>query len=203
MKKCSYCKQEKPTDEFNKDFTKSCGLQNYCKFCQKEIRDTKKYNITVTSEYRQIYYIKNKQILLEKQKTYKNNNKEVISKYQKEYRNNRRKHDVNFRLNEIIRSHVNRVFKTIGTNKEKNTFKVVDYSAKNLKEHLETHMKEGMSWDNYGDVWEIDHTIPISWFIKNQNIFNDINHLCKEVNSLSNLKPLFKYENRSKGDFYE
>jgi hypothetical protein len=33
-----------------------------------------------------------------------------------------------------------------------------------LIEHLASHFSSGMSWDNYGDVWEIDHIRPCDSF---------------------------------------
>jgi hypothetical protein len=50
---------------------------------------------------------------------------------------------------------------------------------------------DGMTWDNWGD-WHIDHIKPVSIFDSNSNP--------KIVNSLSNLQPLWSYNNRSKGN---
>ena len=140
--------------------------------------------------------------LLDKQKIYKEINKTDINEYQKEYRKNRRLTDVNFRLNETIRTNIARIFKAIGTKKENKSYQIVNYTAKELKQHIELHLQEGMTWDNYGSVWEIDHITPINWYVNNQNEFNDKNHLCREANSLSNLKPLFFLDNRTKGSSY-
>lgn len=202
MKICGKCNLEKPKKDFGKDLSKSSGLQSYCKVCQKNIRDSKKYK-TISSEYRQDYYKNNKQILLSKQKIYKDNNKEEIRIYQKNYRNKRRSEDVTFRLSEIIRSNVARVFRYIGTKKELKTYSIVDYTPIELKQHLETLFKDGMTWDNYGSIWEIDHTIPVNWFIKNIDNFVDKHQLCKEANSLKNLTPMFFNDNRIKGSNYQ
>lgn len=39
---------------------------------------------------------------------------------------------------------------------------VLGCSYSELKTHLESLFKDGMSFFNYGTVWEIDHKIPIS-----------------------------------------
>lgn len=70
----------------------------------------------------------------------------------------------------------------------------VDYSISELKQHLELLFKPGMSWDNYGD-WEIDHVIPVSAFKYSSP--NDLTF--KQCWSLTNLQPLWRHDNRTKG----
>ena len=64
-------------------------------------------------------------------------------------------------------------------------------SLEELKKHLETQFKSGMSWDNYGD-WHIDHIVPLA---SAQNEA-EIKKLCH----FTNLQPLWAEENLSKGD---
>ena len=35
-------------------------------------------------------------------------------------------------------------------------------SISDYKIYIESFFKEGMGWENYGDIWEIDHIIPLS-----------------------------------------
>lgn len=84
----------------------------------------------------------------------------------------------------------------------KKTYSIVDYTPKELKHHIESLFTEGMSWENYGVVWEIDHKKPIKWFTDNKNLFNTVKELCIEANKLDNLQPLFKSINRQKGGTY-
>lgn len=71
---------------------------------------------------------------------------------------------------------------------------MLGYSADDLKLHMESLFKEGMSWDNYGE-WHIDHIKPVSLFDPETDI--------SIVNSLDNLQPLWAYENLSKGNKYK
>jgi len=71
----------------------------------------------------------------------------------------------------------------------------VDYTINELKQHLESLFKPGMSWDNYGE-WEIDHVIPVSAF--NYKSPTDISF--KQCWSLNNLQPLWMHDNRTKSD---
>ena len=90
-----------------------------------------------------------------------------------------------------MRSILRRCLKYKGENKTSNTYKLLGYYPYELKQRIECQFKIGMSWDNYGE-WEIDHKKPISKFSTDSNI--------NLINSLSNLQPLWKSDNRSKGN---
>ncbi len=74
--------------------------------------------------------------------------------------------------------------------------KYIGFTGKQLREHLEKLMKPGMSWNNYGVVWHIDHIMPASKFkytsIKDKGF--------KQCWSLDNLQPLFAEENVKKSN---
>lgn len=65
-------------------------------------------------------------------------------------------------------------------------------SIDEFKNHIESKFKSGMTWDNYGD-WHFDHITPLSSF----NLA-DRKEFCKAVH-FSNIQPLWKKENISKG----
>lgn len=67
------------------------------------------------------------------------------------------------------------------------------YSIDELKSHLESQFKPGMSWNNYGE-WHIDHIVPDSNF--NYDSMNHVGFLLSW--SLSNLRPLWATENHKK-----
>jgi len=72
---------------------------------------------------------------------------------------------------------------------------LVDFTVDQLKKHLEKLFKPGMTWENQGSYWEIDHKIPIAVFN-----FKTPEHLdFKKCWSLKNLQPLETSKNRSKG----
>ena len=83
--------------------------------------------------------------------------------------------------------------KRLNTKKSAKTIEILGYSAEELKIHLESLFKEGMTWDNYGE-WHIDHIKPVSKFDENVDV--------KEVNALENLQPLWAEENLSKYNHY-
>jgi hypothetical protein len=73
---------------------------------------------------------------------------------------------------------------------------LVNYTVDSLKAHIEKQFKPGMTWENYGTVWHIDHKTPLAAFHFERP--DDIDfHLCW---SLKNLQPLDAKENMSKKD---
>lgn len=72
--------------------------------------------------------------------------------------------------------------------------RALGYRLVDLKYHFEKQFSHGMTWDNWGEVWEVDHIIPCSTFH-----FTGLDDpLFKECWSLSNLRPLLTWRNRLK-----
>jgi hypothetical protein len=76
------------------------------------------------------------------------------------------------------------------------------YTAQELKEYLEKLFRAGMSWDNYGTYWVIDHIIP-------RVVFKYISYDSIEFRmcwALPNLQPMIRHENeavkRDRLDYY-
>jgi hypothetical protein len=73
---------------------------------------------------------------------------------------------------------------------------LVGYTLEDLKTHLEKQFISNMSWSNYGNVWHIDHIIPLSAFM-----FSTSEDLAfKQCWSLYNLRPMWASVNISKGN---
>jgi len=72
---------------------------------------------------------------------------------------------------------------------------LVGYTLGKLKTHLEKQFQFGMTWENYGPVWHVDHKIPIVAF--NFEKQDDIDF--RRCWALNNLQPLWAGENMSKG----
>ena len=94
LKKCSFCKEEKPTSEFYRNRARYDGFCNFCKTCEKnkpvnsdkaKARHAKWRNSQAGKEYYQQYYQENKDKYLENHRNwvaqnhekYKNRNKDI------------------------------------------------------------------------------------------------------------------------------
>ena len=69
----------------------------------------------------------------------------------------------------------------------------VGYTRSDFVSHIQRQFTCDMSWDNRGE-WHIDHIIPVSKFIKSNDL--DI----RKINCLSNLRPIMARDNLIKGD---
>jgi hypothetical protein len=92
---------------------------------------------------------------------------------------------------QLIRQCVRKSIKRKGYTKKSKTYEILGGDWEVVKEHFELLFQPGMSWDNYGD-WEIDHIIPLSKATNQDEVIK----LCHYLN----LQPLWKLDNRLKGD---
>jgi hypothetical protein len=207
LKKCSRCKKIKLISSFYIDKSKKCNLSSRCKICiiesstnwrkknpekrrsiVKKWDDNNKYKKKIYTKY---YQKNNSKKLAEKSKNWRKNNlqraREVMNSYCKRKRNT-----LKGKLSMNMKSSI---YRSLKGNKNNHWENLVGYTVNQLKEHLEKKFLSGMSWDNYGK-WHIDHIIPISVF--NFKSSDDIDF--KRCWALSNLQPLWAFDNVSKKD---
>jgi hypothetical protein len=136
------------------------------------------------------YYKKNKDKILKRNKEWSDSNKEIHRKMNK---TNVKKWMKLHPHVVVWRQILYRTIKKFNKIKEESTIELLGYSAEDLKSHIQSLFKEGMSWENWGE-WHIDHIKPLSSFDKDAPI--------SEVNSLENLRPLWANENLSRPKKY-
>uniref|UniRef100_A0A0K6S833 HNH nuclease domain-containing protein n=1 Tax=Chromera velia CCMP2878 TaxID=1169474 RepID=A0A0K6S833_9ALVE len=126
----------------------------------------------------------------------------------KEARKVRYKEDAVFRLGEVTRSTVAKCIANIrkgnfSPSSRKRTHEYLGCSFPDLKAHLEKdnfHGNPGMSWENYGSLWHVDHIVPILYRgIDGQR--PDMETVTSRLH-FSNLQPMWGDENRRKGNRY-
>jgi hypothetical protein len=130
-------------------------------------------------------------------KEYAKKNKVRINKYKNSWQKDKLKNDIKFR---ILRNFSSLMRFTLKDKKNgEHCFKMVNYTVKDLKKHLEAQFEPGMDWDNYGLYgWHIDHIIPSSWF--HFTSYEDEGF--KQCWALENLQPKWAKDNISKGNRY-
>lgn len=223
MKMCKKCSLIQELSNFPLRKDKKDGYHIYCKKCVKQNYIAyQNENKAVLKEKRHEYYLKNREIILKKQKEsrvpgsrsiylkkYYQVNKHKMDENTKKYRKNNKE-----KFNEWARVYYSDPTKRIARNmynririalkqqllkKHTNTQNLCGCTWEDLKNHLESKFKNNMSWDNYGagyGKWSIDHIIPCSKF----NLTNENER--KKCFHYTNLQPLWTSENSSKRNKY-
>lgn len=95
-------------------------------------------------------------------------------------------------LKRRLSGRIHDVLKKRGATKCERTIPLLGCSVKSFMLYLESKFEVGMTWDNFGR-WEIDHILPCALFDLTKP---DHQRRCFHF---SNLQPLWKPENASKG----
>lgn len=189
---CSKCKELKDKSEF------------YCRSDKKHLRTSrcKLCIIEDTGESAKRHIVRHKA----KEKEYHQRNREKRVAYSKNYNRSvyrsirvvkdreRYNTDLHFRMRQNLANRLRGALKR--NTKSSSTYTLIGCSLQELKVHLQSLFKEGMSWDNYGE-WQIDHKIPCASFdlsIPDQQL------VCFNY---KNLQPLWALENLIKKDKIE
>ena len=138
-------------------------------------------------KYAKEYRIKNKDKIKKRMKAYRIRSRKKIAQYVRE----RRQKDIRFKIVVNLRHRANMALR--GTVKSKKTMKLLGTSIDNFWSHLESKFKPGMTRNNYGKRWHIDHVIPCASFdlTKPEEQFKCFHY--------TNLQPLWAKENLKKG----
>lgn len=197
VKACIKCKTEYPgtTEYFDKSKYHLSGITNVCKPCRR-LRSTKKR--AENRESINAYY-------REWKANHPGRTAEIYRKWaaaniEKERERGRKKTrkllSTGFgKLNNIMRNAINRSIKN-RSKAGRRWVQLVGYTPEQLKKHIERQFKPGMSWENWGSVWQLDHKIPVAVFNFDRPEDLDFGRCW----SLKNLQPLEKHENRQKSD---
>jgi hypothetical protein len=129
-----------------------------------------------------------------RQAKYREKHREEIRKRNLAYNKRKIETDLNARLIWLLRSRVNGAIKKCEGIKAYKTMDLVGCGIQELREYLEKKFTLEMTWENHGEIWEIDHIIPISSF----NLIKPEEQ--KKCFHYTNLQPLNWKENRLKSN---
>lgn len=135
----------------------------------------------------------------ESNQKFRKNNPERIKSNRRKWRNTRnayeirrRNRDSGYRLLVNLRNRMSKVLR--GKNKSDKTITLLGCSIDDFRIYLETKFDVGMTWDNYGSAWHVDHIMPCAIFDLSKPEHQ------KRCFHFSNLQPMFAKENISKKD---
>jgi hypothetical protein len=192
MKTCTRCNISKELIFFVKNKRQKDGYHYICKECHSIYKQNNKEKIKNNNKQ---WVLSNKDYVKTYNKKYNTENKEKKHKitqeffknnpdYMKLWKNNKYHNDIQFKIKDNLRSRFyNALLKHY---KIISILDIIGCSIDDLKKHLETQFLPEMNWENHGEIWEIDHITPCSYFdltkIEEQ----------KKCFNYNNLQPLFK-----------
>lgn len=133
----------------------------------------------------------------EKRREYNSQWRQKNRHYWRGYQNQRLRTDTTYRLRNYIGAAIRKAIKK----NRKSAFQILGYTVDELRSHLESRFAPGMSWENYGTKWHIDHITPKSWF-KIEGADGVDEYELKLCWSLENLQPMWMDENLKKNNRY-
>ena len=92
-----------------------------------------------------------------------------------------------------------RVSKALKKKKELSSQEYLGCDIETFKKHIEEQFTEGITWENYGKVWHIDHKIPLKY--KEDGIPPTLEEVIKRLH-YTNTQPMLASENIAKGNHY-
>lgn len=163
-KTCSKCKETKTLDKFHPAKCRG-NIRAACKSC--------------LSKQRREYYQKNK---------------EAVIKQTSNYQVEKMKIDPKFKLERYCRARIYNAIRNQSLNKNKRTQKYLGCNIDFFQKWIEFQLYDGMTMENYGNIWHIDHVKPCASY----NLSDD--KQVEECFNWKNLRPLLKEKNLLKSD---
>lgn len=140
-------------------------------------------------------YLSNPEKFIEKRRLWSKANKEKENAMQRRWASRQRKTNPSFRIEASLRG---RIWHALRGRGKADSFKnLLGCSVNELRSWLSGWFRPGMSWENYGNVWHIDHHKPCALF----NLLEPEQQ--KQCFHYLNLRPLFAEENLRKGSYFQ
>ena len=205
-KKCGKCGEEKVFSSYSPDKRGSFGLHSRCRECNKKTcrewrikhrdkvreknREWRAANREKEAARHKRYYDANREKEYARKKKWAQANREKNNATRNAYRKKQRAtnpryaftHDVRIRLNQVLGTGSGSGVRDLGC------------SVEWVMEYLESQFEDGMTWENRGKVWHLDHCYPLS----------AVDHTDRAqvmaVCNWRNLQPLSIRKNREKRD---
>jgi hypothetical protein len=103
-----------------------------------------------------------------------------------------KKHDARFKIAKAISGGLLKALR--GRKNGAQWESLVGYGREELVRHLERQFSRGMSWENFGTAWHVDHIVPVSSF----RFASKDDPEVRACWALTNMRPLPKHDNLTK-----
>jgi hypothetical protein len=113
-----------------------------------------------TIAYRKEWMSRNKDKTSAASKRWRAKNREYFRQYERQ----KWATDAAYRVGKTFRSRTRNVLRYAGAKKCRKAFELLGCSVEEFRTHLESLFSAGMTWENYGTYWEIDHIKPCTSF---------------------------------------
>lgn len=121
--------------------------------------------------------------------------KEYYREYWRKWRENKYKTSLSYKIGSNISSHL---WHSLKRNVKSKSIKILlGCTIEEFRIYIESLFEEGMTWDNYGPIWELDHIIPRAYFDFSKQ---EDQEKCFHY---TNYRPLFKKDNTSKSSNFQ
>ena len=108
------------------------------------------------------YYEIHKATILKRINQHYKNNKEIKISYEKQHYIEKYNSDPIFRLRKVLRARLKQAIKN--NQRKGSAVRDLGCSIEFFKRYIEKKFHNNMTWNNWGEVWELDHIIPLCKF---------------------------------------
>lgn len=183
----------------NKEVIKAKAREDYRVNKKKHSAKSRKYyekNADVIKNRVNAYYYDNREEIKEKQKKYydKVKNTKWYKERNMKYFINRLKNDELFAFKYKLRGIISVLYSGIRNYSNEFAENILGCRLDEFRIHIDDQLADGMTPDNYGDVWNLDYIVPLG--------------MCETIEEVwvythySNIQPMFVGENQEKKDKY-
>lgn len=208
MKICSCCRSLLGLENFRRCSASKDGKQNYCKSCQlKKSREHYLKNLADINSNRRNRYEEfseeRKEIFRVRNRRWRDSNSGYVApcraanpRYDADWRKQKYATDKTFKLLVVLRNRQRSEILRAKSLKSDSTLGLTGCSEAELWRYLKSKFEPGMTEENYGPVWHIDHIKPCAKF--------DLTDPAQQQACFhwTNLQPLFERDNKIKGAKY-
>jgi hypothetical protein len=195
-KTCTKCNETKEVTEFY--LTKAGNPEGQCKPCRRAYQSqlgkkNRARNLIRERAYRSTP--EGKEMMRKAREKYAKANREVLLE-KKRNKEREKRLCPGYRLRQSTSVAISTYLKSAGGLKYGSSWDHLPYTPEELMEHLSKQFRDGMTIDNYGTYWHVDHIFPQS-FLPYDSFDHPNFARCW---ALDNLQPLTIAENCSKGN---